>query len=320
LRALADAGAVIVGTRPLSSPSHADTPEAFSAACEALFAGRKVFATLPDAFASLDLKPDFSVSGTGAMVMHVHRKLVDGDLYFIASRSKTPETFDATFRVSGREPELWDAVAGATKPASWIAKNGRTEVRLSLPADGSVFVVFRKPTKMQGMALRVPIEAPVARIDTAWTVAFQPGRGAPASLKLKRLIPWNESADPGVKYFSGEGTYTKTFTMPGKRKGVRYVLDLGEVKEMAEVSLNGKSVGAVWAAPFKLDITAAIKPGRNVLKVKVANLWVNRLIGDAQLDAKQKITFTTIPTYRADAPLRPSGLLGPVRVLRLTQK
>ncbi|GAA0562319.1 glycosyl hydrolase [Rhizomicrobium electricum] len=317
LRALADAGAVIVGTRPISSPSHADMPEAFAAACDALFASRQVFTTLPEAFAAMDLKPDFAVRGTDAMVLHVHRKLADGDLYFVATRSKTPENFTATFRVSGRVPELWDAVTGKVSPVSWTAKDGRTDVTLSLPSDGSAFVVFRKPTKMHGQALRVPTETAVAKIDGAWTVAFQPGRGAPASVTLDRLAPWNESADPGVKYFSGEGTYTKTFTMPGKRKGVRYVLDLGDVKELAEVRLNGKSVGTAWAAPFKIDVTKAIRPGRNVLNVKVANLWVNRLIGDAQPDAKQKYTFTIIPTYRADAPLRPSGLIGPVRIDRV---
>jgi hypothetical protein len=316
LRALADAGAVIVGTRPISSPSHADAPEAFAAASDALFGSRKVFATLPEAFASLDLKPDFAVNGTDAMVMHVHRKLKDGDLYFVASRSKKPETFNATFRVSGRQPELWDAVSGKVMPASWTSKDGRTDVALSLPADGSVFVVFRKPAKVRGVALRVAAETTVAKIDGTWNVAFQPGRGAPGSIKLDRLVPWNESADPGVKYFSGEGTYTKAFTMPGTRKGVRYVLDLGDVKEIAEVSLNGRSVGAVWAAPFKLDVTAAIKPGRNVLTVKVANLWVNRLIGDAQPGA-EKHTFTITPTYRADAPLRASGLIGPVVIQRV---
>ncbi len=319
LRALADAGAVIVGTRPLSSPSLADTPEAFAAARDALFGRHTVFATLPEAFAALDLTPDFVVSGTDAMVMPVHRKLADGDLYFVANRSKKAETFHASFRVSGREPELWDAVTGKVSPASWVSKDGRTDVLLSLPADGSVFVVFRKPTKIQGMALHVRVETSVAKMDGAWTVAFQPGRGAPASTTLASLMPWNGSTDARVKYFSGEATYTKAFTLAGKRHGVRYVLDLGDVKELAEVNLNGKSVGAVWAAPFKLDVTAAIKLGRNMLKVKVANLWVNRLIGDAQPDAK-KVTFTTIPTYRADAPLRLSGLLGPVRVLRVTQK
>ena len=120
-----------------------------------------------------------------------------------------------------------------------------------------------------------------------------------------------------MKYFSGVGTYSKTFTMPAFQPGRHYTLDLGDVRELADVTLNGKPLGIVWTTPYKLDITKALKPGENVLKVKVANLWVNRLIGDAQPGVKKKYTFTTIPTYRPDAPLRESGLLGPVVVWRV---
>jgi hypothetical protein len=316
LRSLAEAGAVIVGMRPLSSPSHADTQEAFAAACDGLFATGKVFSNLADAFAALKLNPDFAVSGTDAMVMHVHRKLADGDIYFVANRSAKPETFAATFRVAGKQPELWDAATGKSSPVSYAIKGGRTEVTLSLPADGSVFVVFRKPAKKSAVTLPVPRTTTVATMDGAWTVKFQPNRGAPAVVTLPSLTPWNESADPGVKYFSGEGVYSKTFTLPGKRKAAHYVLDLGNVKELAEVTLNGKPLGAVWAVPFKLDVTKALKPGKNQLTVKVANLWVNRLIGDAQPGA-EKIGFTVISTYRADAPLKPSGLIGPVVIQRV---
>ncbi len=329
LRTLAEAGAVIVGKRPLESPSHADTPEAFAAAADALFGttgepaprsvGKgKVFPSgvLPEALSAIDLKPDFTVTGTDAMVLDLHRKLADGDLYFVASRSLKPESFTASFRVAGKIPELWDAVTGKSAPVSYAIKNGRTDIALSLPADGSIFVVFRKPATKPVVTLHPTAETTVATIGGAWTVAFQPNRGAPASVTLPTLSPWNKSRDPAVKYFSGEGVYSKTFTLPGKRGGARYVLDLGNVKELAEVTLNGKLVGAVWATPFKLDITAAVKPGTNILKVKVANLWVNRLIGDAQPGA-EKHTFTIIPTYRADAPLKPSGLIGPVTVKRV---
>ncbi len=95
------------------------------------------------------------------------------------------------------------------------------------------------------------------------------------------------------------------------------MLDLGEVRELAEVSLNGKSLGTVWTAPFEVEITGAVRPGKNLLKIKVTNLWVNRLIGDAQPGSKRKYTFVTIPTYRSDAPLRRSGLLGPVFVRQI---
>ncbi len=329
---LAQAGAVIVGKRPIESPSLADTPEAFAAAADALFGtpgetaprrvGQgKVFpaGSLSEALAATGTTPDFSVTGTAATVQYLHRQLNDGEAYFVSSRSEKPETFTASFRVAGKLPELWDAVTGQSASASYRIKDGRTEVALALPANGSVFVVLRKPAKAQAVTLPAKAQTPVVTLSGAWSLAFQPGRGAPAAI-TSDLKPWNESADKGVKYFSGVGTYTKTFTLVAKTPGVQYVLDLGAVKELAEVTLNGKPVGTAWMAPFKLDITKAVKPGKNLIKVKVANLWVNRLIGDAQPDAKEKIAFTTIATYRPDAPLRSSGLLGPVQVLRVSGK
>ena len=152
----------------------------------------------------------------------------------------------------------------------------------------------------------------LAKLDGPWTVAFQPGRGAPASAALPSLAPLNEHADPGIKYFSGEATYTKDFITPrGWKHGQPLWLDLGEAREVAEVSVNGTVAGSAWHAPFRVDIAAVTRAGRNRLSVSVANLWVNRLIGDAQKDAK-KITCTAMPTYQPDAPLRPSGLIGPV--------
>lgn len=330
IRNLAEAGAIIVGKRPLESPSLADPPEAFAAAADALFgkAGEtaprvvgqgKVFpaGSLSDALTATGTAPDFSTTGTTAMVQYVHRQVTDGEVYFVSNRSEKPESFTASFRVTGKLPELWDAVTGKSAPVSYRIKDGRTAVALALPANGSIFVVFRKAAKALDVTLPTETQTPVLTLSGAWTIAFQPGRGAPSSI-TGDLKPWNESADAGVKYFSGEGTYTKTFIMPGKRKGARYILDLGAVKEIADVTLNGKPVGITWMEPFKLDITKTIRTGKNVLRVTVANLWVNRLIGDAQPDAKRKYTFTTIATYRADAPLRPSGLLGPVRVLRVS--
>lgn len=135
--------------------------------------------------------------------------------------------------------------------------------------------------------------------------------------RLTNLAPLNENADPQVKYFSGVTTYATSFDTPrGAKPGSPLMLDLGKVGELAEVRVNGREVGTVWHAPFKIDVGAAVRPGRNRLEVKVANLWVNRLIGDAQTGAK-KVTFTTMPTYKPDAPLRASGLIGPVTLSKL---
>ncbi len=330
VRALAEAGAVIVGKRPVGSPSLADDAAAFSIEADAVFgkgagAGErsvgkgKVFSTgsLVDAFGALHLPPDFDYAKPQAdsEILYIHRKLADGELYFISNRRDRPQSFDAAFRVGGYRPELWNPVTGETITANASVADGRTEVALSLPAYGSRFVVFRK----RGVSTVAvpPVETVAATLTGPWSLAFQPNRGAPSRLVRNALAWWNDSDIEGVKYFSGVADYTKTFELSRAafQSGNRLLLDLGDVREIAEVSLNGKPAGTVWTPPYRLDITDIARPGKNIVRIKVANLWVNRLIGDAQESAR-RYTFTIIPTYRPDAPLRLSGLRGPVRVLQ----
>ncbi len=137
-------------------------------------------------------------------------------------------------------------------------------------------------------------------------------------ITLDTLASWSDNSDAGVKYFSGTGTYTKTIDAPASwfGKGAHVWIDLGDVKNLAEVSVNGKSLGIVWHAPYRVDATTALKPGTNELTIKVTNAWVNRLIGDQQPDATKKYTFADVKPYRASSPLLPSGLLGPVTVIQ----
>jgi hypothetical protein len=328
IRDLVAQGVVLVGHRPLGSPSLSDDAAAFQAVADDVFGkdksdhaygkGRVISAgTLDEALATLNLPPDarFTKPEADTEILSIHRKLDHGDLYFVSNRLNRPEQVTATFRVTGMAPELWDAVTGKATPAPYRIAADHTDVPLSLGGYGSAFVIFRHPTSV--MAHEEPVSAPkpLATLDGAWTVAFQPNRGAPARITENTLRSWSDNADPGVRYFSGTAVYTKHFTLPVKAKA-RLTLDLGDLREVAEVSLNGHPLGIVWNPPYVLDVTGAARPGDNVLTVKVANLWVNRLIGDAQPGVTTKYTFTTIPTYEPNAPLRSSGLLGPVRILQ----
>jgi hypothetical protein len=192
---------------------------------------------------------------------------------------------------------------------------GRTTVPLHLDPWGSIFVVFRRATAETSYSAPARIETEVATVNGPWAVSFQPDRGAPPEITLSRLISWSDSTDAGVKYFSGSGTYTKTVVAkPAWFKDHAHVwIDLGDVQNLAEVTVNGKSLGVVWHAPFRVDATAALKPGANEISIKVINAWVNRLIGDQQPNATQ-YTFADITPYKATSPLLASGLLGPVRV------
>jgi hypothetical protein len=225
---------------------------------------------------------------------------------------------EATFRVQGKAAELWHADTGTVEPASYRTVEGRTVVSLTLQPNDAVFVVFRKAATAPSRTVSTPVETKLTNVEGPWDVAFQPERGAPATITLPALASWHENADAGVKYFSGTGTYTTTIDAPATwfQAGAKLWLDLGDVKNIAVVTVNGKPLGTCWKVPFRVDVTTALKPGANVLEVKVINLWVNRLIGDQQDGGTTRYTYTAQQFYRADSPLLPSGLIGPVQVVR----
>ena len=245
----------------------------------------------------------------------MHRRLDDAELYFVTNRTTAPQRLEARFRVTGRAPAIWRADTGQTEPASFRIEGGETIVPLDMLASESFFVVFNQPATASSRSVVKPTFVKAAEISGPWDVAFQPGRGAPAKIRLDALGSLSEQAEPGVKYFSGVATYNKTFELPkGVKPGQALLVDLGRIGDVAEVRVNGKLAGTIWKAPHRLDIGALVRPGRNHLEVRVANLWVNRLVGDRQPGA-QKVTYTTAPTYRPNAPLRPSGLIGPVTLM-----
>ena len=331
IRDLVNAGAVVVGPKPVDSPSLSDNQAEFQTVAEQVFGSGtgehtygkgKVYAgqTLAQALPVLEVAPDFEFTQPqpDTNLLFVHRKLADGEVYWVDSRNKRAETVDATFRVAGKAPELWHADTGKIEPASYRIANGRTVVPLRMDPYEAVFVVFRKPAATPSRTLPEPVETQIAAVQGPWDVSFQPNRGAPAKISLDNLSSWSENADTGVKYFSGTGTYSKTIQAPADwfNTGAQLWLDLGDVKNLAEVSVNGEPLGIVWKPPFRVDVTGALKPGANTMEIKVTNLWVNRLIGDQQPDVTKKYTYTAQQFYRADSPLLPSGLLGPVKIVR----
>jgi len=333
IHTLVESGGVVAGPKPTDDPSLADDQSEFEKLTSELFGtgtgvhkvGKgTVYAgeSLDEVFSALHLDPDFDYSkhNSDSDVEFVHRKLKNGDIYFVDNRSDHDESIDAAFRVTGMQPELWRAETGTTEPVSFAIADGRTTVPLYLEPWGAIFVVFRRPTSETSHAVPEVIETKVATVSGPWEIAFQPGRGAPASVKMDHLSDWSQSADAGVKYFSGIGTYTKTLQVSPQwfRKGAKLWLDLGDVKNLAVVTVNGKELGETWHAPYRVDVTSALKIGANEITIKVVNAWVNRMIGDEQPGAT-KITFADVKPYKADSPLLPSGLLGPVTVVRREQ-
>jgi len=324
---LAGEGATVVGQAPRSSPSLKDDKIEFAALVARLWSGAATTKVgrgrviksrnVEAALAQIGVQPDFAYAKpvSDSNILFVHRLMPDGNVYFLNNRVDRSEHIEAKFRVSGKVPEIWHAETGTTEPVSYRSENGITTVPLDFLPEQSLFVVFRKPADRTQENVLAPVMRLTGQIAGPWAVALQEGRGAPRSITLPRLETLSNNAVAGVRYFSGISTYRSNFTSPpGYRPGQPLVIDLGDAGDIAEVAINGKTLGTVWQAPWRIDIGEAVKSGRNSLEVRVANVWVNRLIGDVQPNSV-KVAYTTLSTYLPDAPLRPSGLLGPVTLL-----
>ncbi len=322
IAALAEGGATIVGKAPTASPSLNNDPAEYAALVRHLWNGEVTKVGQGQVIASNDVEgalktsgqtPDFACSGD-AQILFVHRRVTDGDLYYVDNREAKPVTTEARFHVSGKTPELWHADSGTSESISYRTEGDVTVVPLDLLAQESVFVVFREPAQAPSATIAPVIWKPFADLSNSWKISFD-GLAAPAPIAKGILSSLADSADPAVKYFSGTTTYRTTFDLPkGTKPGAPLKIDLGQVGDVAEVYINGHLAGTVWKAPYSVDIGTLVKKRANDIEIRVANLWVNRLIGDAQPGA-QKVTFTAAPTYTAAAPLRPSGLIGPVTLL-----
>ena len=213
-----------------------------------------------------------------------------------------------------------------------VGKNGNVELR----AWNEGNYTFKTPS---GAIAKVKATngAVKTRLQGPWGLDFPAGSGASKHVRFDQLASWSVSKDADVRYFSGTATYKKTFNAPSglTRAGKSVYLDFGVVKNIAEVTLNGKNLGCLWKEPFRVDVTGILKPTGNNLVVRVTNLWVNRLIGDEQLPddcqwngnaiasipgwvtdggkrpASDRVTFTTWKFYDKNSPLLESGILGP---------
>ena len=217
-------------------------------------------------------------------------------------------------------PENGKVDLGITQPfipETSLRTDAQNQTVLSAALNGDYFVTFSDGTTKSVAVAGLP--APLT-LEGSWNLVFPPfteGKGEPVKAAFDKLISWSDSPVDSIKYFSGTATYTKTFTLPEGYRGKKRLLflDLGSVDNIAEVNLNGKSLGILWKEPFQADATKVIKKGNNKLTIKVTNLWPNRLIGDQRLPEKDRATWASVSLYKATDPLLPSGLLGPVRII-----
>jgi hypothetical protein len=373
LRALVKDGAIVIGPKPFESLGLTDYPACDS---EVQKIGEEVWGdcngktikenrygkgivfwgkSVEEVLNQVGIQPDVQIDGEYD-IRWIHRAENESDFYFISNRKNQPVELTASFRSAGRVPELWHADTGEMEPAPYWQKNeDRTEVLLDLDQYGSVFVVFRKPaTEREPGLKKAHLPAPtVMEVDGPWVLRFPDGWGAPEQITLEQLESWAENKDLGVKYFSGTATYVKDINLPQSfaADNLSITIDLGTVKNIAQLFVNGQNCGGVlWKPPFRADISHALKDGVNRIEIYVTNLWPNRMIGDelepddmkwgepfkypyapgepvigrflAEVPewltegkprpSQNRRTVVSFKFFTKDSPLLPSGILGPI--------
>jgi hypothetical protein len=338
IRDLVKAGATIIGPKPDKDPGLKNYPacdaEVKTIADEVWGRGNlgttlhkygkgRVFTNeMPETVLLNDgVLPDFEYRGKDNYIDFIHRTVKNREIYFLTNRQGKEIKTDCLFRIGGRKPQLWDAVTGEIlKSPAYSVVGGRISVSLQFAPYQSVFVVFpakhiERSTSGKDWFYQDRSKLSVLQeIKGNWMVKFDTAWGGPESAVFSTLQDWSSHADDRIKYYSGKAVYHKTFdvgVLPAKDKTV--YLDLGVVKNIATVKLNGMDQGSLWTSPWMLDITAGLKQGSNTLEIEVINLWPNRLIGDAALPMAKRLTKTNI-VYKKEDKLLPSGLIGPVKI------
>lgn len=343
VKALVAEGATIVGPKPMKSPSLSGYPtvdsEIESLANEVWgdadgqlvynhpYGKGHVYWGIPlvSILAELNVRKDvdYTKPHTNTYLSWIHRKTSDADIYFVSNLRNQKENVKLEFRISGITPELWHADSGLIEPADYTIENGITTVPYEFNPEESVFIVFSKPTTVVSFQKPKLSSKQISQINEVWTVTFPPQLGAPAKITLDKLISLSEHVDEGVKYFGGTATYSKEITV-GKewfsKPGSKFLLDLGIVKDLAEISINGKSIGTLWKLPYQIDITSALKQGVNKIDVKVTNQWTNRITGDMANPNSKILSGAGLRFGGGSSKLIESGLIGPVTLNQVSPK
>ena len=343
LSELVKAGATVVGPRPTTVPGLKNWEQEnidlnkLSGELWGASDGKTIFentfgkghviwgSSADDVLRKKHIEPDFSYTEPSE-IDYIHRTTDIGEIYFLRNDREESVTAVCRFRVKGKYPEIWDASTGTIyRVADYITEGRGTGLKIELPAHGSVFVIFSNEKRKNisvftdGKQYKNKSEIP-----GPWRVNFPPNWGAPPTAVFDRLISWTESEDPGIKYFSGTATYQNSFKVGADEVKKGMIIDLGEVHDVAEVFINGKSAGILWKKPFQTDISQLLKTGENDLKIEIVNLWVNRMTGDMLSDPEDRYCRTNKSYMKSevwpggDEPFRiqTAGLLGPVTLIK----
>lgn len=326
-------GAIVMGPAPERSPSLQNQPEADRRVKEmaariwgdvdgvnmkqrcygkGMICDGLDFETL---FAQLGYVPDCKVPD-GMNVYQGHQKDGDTDIYILSNQDNRALTMDVAFRVTGKQPELWDPVTGVIRKLPAFRQEEKTTVvPMKLDKNECVFVVFREKGEPSATTLEANYPAPLRTQEATgeWNVTFESAFKTPSPVRMATLDNLSDNANDSIRYFSGTATYTTSINLDRAGRGEHTFMAFDNVGTMAKVYINGKYAGGVWTAPYRLDVTDFVKDGRNDVKVEVVNTWVNRIVGDMNLPESERETYLFVNHLNAKTPLPPSGIIGKVK-------
>ncbi len=310
---LASKGAVICGHEPSAPSGMLDDADEWNSLMGKLKAAPNVHFGKPlkDVLTGAGIQNDVEFS-PDENILFVHRTLPGTDIYWINRPGNTGKDLDIIFRQAGRDVSVWHPETGKIEKVSYKIGDGRTSVQLNLVPDDAVFVVFSGKAAGDSFDAVAPTEKLLAEVSGPWKVNFDSKGKTPEPTIMDNLAPLTESSNPDIKYFSGKAEYSTTFTAEAPKEGENTILDLGDVRDIAVVKVNGTYCGTIWKEPYKVEITNALRTGENQLEITVINPWHNRLVGDVGNPSAS--TFTSYKFFNPESPLLPSGLIGPVKI------
>lgn len=334
IRELVKEGIVLQGPAPLRSPSLQNYPEAdyqvremaeemwqrktYAFAEKVKYGKGMIYpnASIEQIMADYGIQPDFTVSDPMLPVLFIHLTTPEGEIYFVSNQSNETISFDANFRIKGKQPELWNPLTSEVRILPEQKQlTGATSIPMVMSPFESSFVIFRHPIQEVKTNKNYPDAVCVASVKGPWTIEFEENRGGPKEpVVTDVLFDWMESENPQIKYFSGNAVYKTSFEINRIPETPVYI-DLGKVMVMAKIRVNGVDAGGVWTTPYQINITDYLKEGVNELEIEVVNCWRNRMIGELSMPQSERFTYHSAANIKADSEMQSSGLLGPVQVI-----
>ena len=334
IRELVKEGIVLQGPAPLRSPSLQNYPEAdyqvremaeemwqrktYAFAEKVKYGKGMIYpnASIEQIMADYGIQPDFTVSDPMLPVLFIHLTTPEGEIYFVSNQSNETISFDANFRIKGKQPELWNPLTSEVRILPEQKQlTGATSIPMVMSPFESSFVIFRHPIQEVKTNKNYPDAVCVASVKGPWTIEFEENRGGPKEpVVTDVLFDWMESENPQIKYFSGNAVYKTSFEI-NRIPGTPVYIDLGKVMVMAKIRVNGVDAGGVWTTPYQINITDYLKEGVNELEIEVVNCWRNRMIGELSMPQSERFTYHSAANIKADSEMQSSGLLGPVQVI-----